>query len=96
MEQATKGNTLSLGYLWFQQTGVLGRPVFIRKRVLPPYCCALDEKEDRYVFSQKTIVTLTMLLLVVSFVGCEKEGTAERVGKKVDKTIEDAKKAVKE
>lgn len=47
-------------------------------------------------FLKKTIVTLTMLLLVFSFVGCEKEGTAERAGKKVDKTIEDAKKAVKE
>jgi len=36
-----------------------------------------------------------MLLLVFSFVGCER-GPAERAGKKVDKTIEDAKKAVKE
>jgi len=47
-------------------------------------------------FLKKTIVTLTMLLLVFSFVGCEKEGPAERAGKKIDKTIEDAKKAVKE
>ena len=47
-------------------------------------------------FLKKTVVALTMLLLVFSFVGCEKEGTAERAGKKVDKTIEDAKKAVKE
>ena len=47
-------------------------------------------------FLKKTIVTLTMLLLVFNFVGCEKEGPAERAGKKIDKTIEDAKKAVKE
>ena len=47
-------------------------------------------------FLNKTIVTLTMLLLVFSFVGCQKEGTGERAGKKIDKTIEDAKKAVKQ
>ena len=47
-------------------------------------------------FLKKTVVTLTMLLMVFSFVGCEKEGTAERAGKKVDKTIEDVKKSVKE
>ena len=58
-----------------------------------------QELEVRMVdmsFLKKTIVTLTMLLLVFSFVGCEKEGPAERAGKKIDKTIEDAKKAVKE
>ena len=47
-------------------------------------------------FLKKTVMTLIMLLLVVSFVGCQREGPAERAGKKVDKTIEDAKKAVKE
>ena len=47
-------------------------------------------------FLKKTIVALIMLLLVFSFVGCEKEGPAERAGKKIDKTVEDAKKAVKE
>ena len=47
-------------------------------------------------FLKKTIVTLTMLLLVFSFVGCEREGPAERAGKKIDQTIEDAKKSLEE
>lgn len=47
-------------------------------------------------FLKKTVVTLTMLLLVVSFVGCQKEGAGEKAGKKVDKAVEDVKKAVKE
>ena len=47
-------------------------------------------------FLKKTVMTLILLLLVVSFVGFQREGPAERAGKKVDKTIEDAKKAVKE
>ena len=45
---------------------------------------------------KKTVLTLTMLLLVVSFVGCQKEGAGEKAGKKIDKTIEDVKKSVKE
>ena len=45
---------------------------------------------------KKTVLTLIMLLMVVSFVACEKEGPAERAGKKLDKTVEDVKKSVKE
>ena len=55
-----------------------------------------NERRMAKSFLKKTVVTLTMLLLVVSFVGCEKEGPTERAGKKLDKTVEDAKKAVKE
>jgi len=47
-------------------------------------------------FLKKTVMTLIMLLFVVSFVGCQREAPAERAGKRVDKTIEDAKKAVNE
>jgi len=47
-------------------------------------------------FFKKAIVTLIMLLLVVSFVGCQREGAGEKAGKKVDKAVEDVKKAVKE
>ena len=47
-------------------------------------------------FLKKTVVTLIMLLLVVSFVGCQKEGAGEKAGKKVDKAVEYVKKAVKD
>jgi len=47
-------------------------------------------------FLKKTVMTLIMLLLVVSFVGCQREGAGEKAGKKIDKTIEDVKKAVKD
>jgi len=57
---------------------------------------SLNKRRIDMSFLKKTVVTLIMLLLVVSFVGCQREGAGERAGKKIDKTIEDVKKAVKD
>lgn len=41
-------------------------------------------------FAQSTITALLVIVLMVGFSGCTKEGPAEKAGKKIDNTVEKA------
>ena len=45
---------------------------------------------------QKIIIGCVIVLFALGPVACEKEGTAEKAGKKVDETVESVKEKVKE
>jgi maltose-binding protein MalE len=44
----------------------------------------------------KVLVVLFSALLLIAFAACEKEGPAERAGKKVDETVEKAQQKMEE
>jgi hypothetical protein len=73
---------------------VVSEVISMKKRYFSLIFC--NERRINMSLLKKTVLTLIMLLMVVSFVACEKEGPAERAGKKLDKTVEDVKKSVKE
>jgi hypothetical protein len=45
---------------------------------------------------KKLLILCLMGFLACGFVGCKKEGTAEKAGKKIDQAIDSAKKQVEE
>ncbi len=45
---------------------------------------------------KKLLIFCLMGFLACGFVGCKKEGTAEKAGKKIDQAIDSAKKQVDE
>jgi hypothetical protein len=45
---------------------------------------------------EKLIILCLMSFLACGFVGCKKEGTAEKAGKQIDQAIDSAKKQVEE
>ena len=45
---------------------------------------------------KRILVLCVAGMLVAGFFGCEKEGTAEKAGKKIDKAAESAKKALED
>lgn len=44
----------------------------------------------------KTIILLALLMLASIQIGCEKEGTAEKAGKEIDKAFDTAKEKINE
>ena len=45
---------------------------------------------------RKAVFYLFLIVLLTGLSGCEREGSMERAGKKIDKAVEDTGKAIKE
>jgi hypothetical protein len=48
------------------------------------------------VFLKKIIIIVAMASLIFVITGCEKEGSGEKAGKKVDQTLDSIKKKIDE
>ncbi|MDH4232263.1 MAG: transport-associated protein [Nitrospirota bacterium] len=43
------------------------------------------------LFKRSSVIAVALLFVIfIAFTGCKKEGTAERLGKKIDKAVEKA------
>lgn len=45
-------------------------------------------------WKSRLIILLSIVILVLSMVACEKEGAAEKAGKKIDKAVETVKEKI--
>jgi len=55
-----------------------------------------NERSQIMSIFRKAVFYLFLTVLLAGLLGCENEGPMERVGKKIDKAVEDTSKAIKD